>query len=55
MQRWKNLGAEGAVSSQEVDEKETGYKTSLALKEAAIEFVNAASVGSNCRASEIES
>ena len=42
MQRWKQLGAEGAVSMQDVDEKETNYKVSVATREAAAEFINAA-------------
>jgi RND family efflux transporter MFP subunit len=45
MQRWKSLGKEGAVSAQEVDEKETNYQTSLAARQAADDFLNAAKSG----------
>jgi RND family efflux transporter MFP subunit len=40
--RYKTLGAEGAVSAQDVDEKITRYKTSQAAKRAAAERVKAA-------------
>ncbi len=42
MQRWQSLGAQGAVATQDVDEKETNYKTSVATRQAAEEFVAAA-------------
>jgi RND family efflux transporter MFP subunit len=41
-QRYKQLGGEGAVSWQDVDEKETRLKTSVASTSAAEERVNAA-------------
>lgn len=41
-QRWKSLGNEGAVSWQDVDEKENRYKTTTAARQAALEKVAAA-------------
>ncbi|HIA54212.1 MAG TPA: efflux RND transporter periplasmic adaptor subunit [Candidatus Melainabacteria bacterium] len=41
-QRWKGLGNEGAVSWQDVDEKENRYKTTTAARQAALEKVTAA-------------
>jgi multidrug efflux system membrane fusion protein len=40
--RYKTLGAEGAVSAQDVDEKSTRYKTSQAARRASLERVKAA-------------
>jgi len=42
MHRWQSLGVQGAVTLQEVDEKETNYRTSVATREAAEDFINAA-------------
>lgn len=42
MLRWKKLGAEGAVSFQDVDEKETNYETSVATRQAADDLISAA-------------
>lgn len=41
-QRWKSLGEQGAVSWQDVDEKENRYKTMSAARQAALEKVAAA-------------
>lgn len=40
-QRWKQLGDDGAVSAQDVDEKETKLKTTSAAKEAAKDRIRA--------------
>ncbi len=40
--RWKNLVTQGAVSTQDADEKETAYNTSKALRVAAEESVRSA-------------
>lgn len=40
--RWKQLGEDGAVSAQDVDEKETKLKTTSAAKEAAKDRIRAA-------------
>lgn len=42
LQRWKQLGDEGAVSSQDVDERENKYKTTSAARQAAFDRVRAA-------------
>ncbi len=42
MLRWEKLGADGAVSAQDVDEKETNFKTSVATRQAADDFIKAA-------------
>jgi RND family efflux transporter MFP subunit len=41
-QRWKSLGEQGAVSWQDVDEKENRYKTATAARQAALDKVSAA-------------
>lgn len=40
--RWKSLGVDGAVSQQDVDERDTKNKANIALKDAAIARVRAA-------------